>query len=51
MRKLTFSLVAFALLLSNAACEDGPDQIFQPAPEGADKRWNNWASTSQHWKP
>src|SRR3712207_2399432 len=40
MRKTTIPLIAFALL-SAAGCEDGPEQIFQPAPEGAGKRWNN----------
>ena len=40
MRKVSLCL-ATTLAFALSGCEDGPDQIYDPAPEGAGDRWNN----------
>jgi hypothetical protein len=38
MRKILFCAIAAVGLIG---CEDGPDQVYNPSPNGAGDRWNN----------
>ena len=40
MRKALIALVATSLT-AVVGCEDGPNQTYQPAPDGAGRRWND----------